>query len=392
MTYMKNTAKCLLSLATLFTFLLTSVSTVQAFRYSLTCESGRLTAFESFSNNSDDECNQFKKLGFEKCFDTKKKDLTSESIAISVPFDGYYTSRQHATYSRAKMEQIIDFAVKNEIDPYLALAFRILEYPPTQEKAKFDAYEKMWGVIPLDGPAFADFLGCRATGIVEIPGRSGKYTAFSESKLKNTLVIDPAAKEERICLENIGMGGSPHLSSGCTPDLKCCINAKIKLVKQYNTCQGIDAGDRALLLEKSSAAYLKQRINSALKRYQTLLNDPVSIISFSTQSFNGYGKYGTTEKMGNNCLDRMNFAITPLYGTGVGDLMLNSLMANSGVREMVNASLKKQSLKSAKSLFCDALGNSGKFSLNAGGFVRLQAQFMAERKNCPLKSYELRTK
>ncbi len=388
---MKLPEKHLLILATLLTNLILAASSSQAFEYNLTCEAGRLTNIES-SATDDSECSQFKKLGFENCFDTQKKNFNPESIAISVPFDGYYASREHATYSRAKMQQIIDFAVKNEIDPYLALSFRIMEYPPTQEKAKFDAYETRWGVIPLDAPAFADFLGCRISGTIDKPGIGGKFSVFSESKLKSTIVIDPAASEERICMENTGMGGSPHLTIGCTPELKCCVTAKVKLVNQYNTCKAIDAGDRSALIEKASASYLKQRINGALRRYQTLLNDPVSIIAFTTQSFNGYGKFGSTEKMSNNCLNQMNFAETPLYGAGVGDLMLNSLMANKGVREMVNVSLKKFSKKNVNSLFCNALGNNGIYSVQAGAFAGLQQQFMAGRKNCPAKTYQLKVK
>lgn len=374
------------------TNLLIGTQPAMAFNYDLTCEQGRLAAFDSAADADGAECAQFKKLGFEKCFDTRKKDNSPDSIALSVPFDGYYTSREHATYSRAKMQQIIDFAIKNEIDPYLALAFRIMEYPPTQEKAKFDAYETRWGVIPLDAPAFADYLGCRVSGVIDKPGSGGKFSVFSESSLKSTIVIDEKASEEKICMENTGMGGSPRLTIGCTAELKCCVNAKVKLVTEYNTCKSIDKDDRTLLLEKASASYLKQRINSALRKYQTLLNDPISILAFTTQSFNGYGKYGITEKMSNNCLNRMNFSETPLYGAGVGDLMLNSLMANNGVRDMVTTSLKKFSKKNAKSLFCDALGSNGNHSLEAGAFAAFQQQFMADRKNCPAKTYQLKVK
>ena len=88
----------------------------------------------------------------------------------------------------------------------------------------------------------------------------------------------------------------------------------------------------------------------------------------------------------------MNFAETPLYGAGVGDLMLNSLMANKGVRDMVNVSLKKFSKKNVKSLFCNALGDNGNYSMQAGAFASLQGQFMTDRRNCPAKTYQLKTR
>ena len=99
-----------------------------------------------------------------------------------------------------------------------------------------------------------------------------------------------------------------------------------------------------MILSMAAASYIKGRFQYAAKEKAAKINDPAMKLSIVAQSFNGYGKFGVSEKtMGiKHCLNNFDFSQKPLYGAGAAELMLNSFLANSNIRDMVAVELKKE--------------------------------------------------
>jgi hypothetical protein len=366
---------------------------VLAFDYNFDCTQGRLKSFTSAPADDSMDCKNYLKLGFAKCFDSAKRnpDPKSPYMQISTPIDGYYSSKESSTYVKAKISEIIKIAVNSQTDPYMAVAIAMLEAPPTKERGAMEndliGYGQFYGVLPIDAIGFADFLGCEAQAMSKTTG----IRRLNAPKSKQPLIIDEGAPEISLCQMDIRTGNAPHVKTNCTTQYTdCCRPARMK-VTSTKVCDSLPGEKLKQVLNASVGNYMQSRFQYAFKNKASHISDPAEKLAMAAQSYNGYGKYGVTEKtFQNKCLNRVDFSQTPIYGAGASDLMLNSVMANSEVREMVAAELKKAKQSSPVSYLCQAYGREGSHSISGFAFSDYSQKLLDGRPNCPAKTYALK--
>lgn len=97
-------------------------------------------------------------------------------------------------------------------------------------------------------------------------------------------------------------------------------------------------------------------------------------ISHALQAFNGYGVFGSSEEMDNNCLEGINMNAQPVYGARAADLMINGLMNNPAIREIVKR--KQNSVgRAPTSMFCLQSG-SGVHKIDGLKFLNEQKNYL----------------
>lgn len=156
----------------LFFITLLFSGSASALTHALECNNqGKLVKYTTISSESDQGICEgtFKALGRD-CFDMAGKSSPDE-LKILSPLSSYYSNRS-STYDSRKVQGLIESAVKNNQDPYLALGTVLIENPatlkdPEKEKATnfwgelfSDLYESTYGEIPLDEVAVIDAMGC----------------------------------------------------------------------------------------------------------------------------------------------------------------------------------------------------------------------------------------
>lgn len=350
-----------------------------AYDYSMSCADKKLTKFVSNSEQKSDDCKTFILNGFSKCFDSRKPNQSSEMITLSTPNDQYYKSKESSRYSRKKIQGIIDSAVKAGNDPYLTLAIVVTENPPLFDDED-PSYAEHYGMIPLDAIGVADTFACDQV--------QNTYGA-KEQKFKNRgplkrFVIDVKGVDQNVCiLKNTKAGHSAkfYREDRPAPD-DCCMILKAD-IKGYEKDKkaGLLPGLQVKLLDLLSHEYMKNRFAYASRRAASE-KLPQSKMAVVAQSYNGFGLFGATERMKNQCLHKINMGKTPVYGAGTSEIMLNSLMNNSEISAMVAESLKKQRKDFPVSQLCTAYG-SGSHKLSGYSFTNLLQTFIGGRNNCP---------
>jgi hypothetical protein len=364
-----------------------------AFEYKFDCSRGRLRSFDSVDAEDSVECKNYLKLGFAKCFDSAKRNPDSKSLLlhISTPLDGYYSSKESSHYVKARFSEIIRTALVNNVDPYLALAIAMLEAPPTKERESKDfgliGYSSSYGVIPIDAIGFADFLSCETQAIKGLDLRR-----LNAPKVKRKIVIDAGAPEVQLCLMDFGSGGAPLMRTNCTTkSTDCCQPAQIKGIDPTKACDSVSDQKRYQILSVAAGSYMRDRFQYGFRVKANEIEDPVQKLAMVAQAYNGYGKFGVTEKyIINKCLNKLDLGKSPVYGAGASDLMLNSLMANSEVREMVSAEMKAAKVSAPVSYLCQAYGKEGSHQISGYAFSDYSQKLLADRRNCPTKSYGLK--
>ena len=367
-----------------------------AYEYEISCENKKLTKFESFSvDQSTDECKAFIANGFLQCFDSRKENKSSEAMTLSTPNDHYYQSKESSRYSRKKIQAIIDAAIKAGNDPYLALSIVITENPPLvnpNKESQTAMYSERYGSIPLDGIAVADVMGCTRT---QSGYNNNGVMIFQNGKDDlRRITVDPAGVEKRVCIINEFTAGEgsqfwiDHLPVS-NPD-NCCVKVKAdakwfgKPVAAADAQGGEDFLDNELknkLLDAMAQKYMSTRFSVAQSR-AALERLPEAKMAITAQAYNGYGKFGVSEGIANRCLQKMNMGVTPVYGAGTSEIMLNSLMNNSEIEGMVSESLKKNKKDHPVSYLCSSYG-AGTHKVDGYVFTNLLQGYIGQRKSCP---------
>ncbi len=374
--------------------------TSEALDYHFTCSMGRLISFESKIDESSSECKLFLKQGFKTCFDTRKDSSKAQSslISISTPIDHYYVSKESTDYLRSELEEVVRFAVSNDLDPYLMLAIKILESPPTQRSLNdkinngIDLYKSQYGLIPLDGIAVADFFGCKVGPLEQTQTDSFRQvTGLGKTK---EIVIAKTGTSKKICLGKLQTGVEPNFIMNCEKFTTCCADIIGDWANaSTRQCDDIKSQEvRQMILSLAAGSYIKRRFQYAAKEKISGVSDPGMKLSIIAQSFNGYGKFGIAEKtMGTkHCLNNFDFSQKPLYGAGAAELMLNSFLANSEIREMVAVELKKSKKNAPASNLCGAYGSDESHTISAYTFSNQMKQFLENQDKCIQKTYLLK--
>lgn len=375
-----------------------------AYEYQITCADKKLTRFENVTvNQNTDECKAFVANGYSNCFDSRKPNKSSELMTLSMPNDHYYQSKESTKYHRKTVQQIIDSAIKAGNDPYLALAIVVTENPPLAGRkvvgglTSAQSYASDFGTIPLDAIAVGDTMGCDRestgydNGLIDLKNRSPRLKRFVE---------DPAGKDHTVCLENFAAGQSASfiMVDKARAD-ECCMVVKTKpagfVHEPVRDAEKADQvfsypGDqlRAKILEIMAHKYMQNRFISASQR-SARMKLPEEKMAMYAQSFNGFGKFGITEPMSNQCLYRVHMGTTPVYGAGTSEIMLNSLMNNSEIENMVSESLRKQKKAHPESYLCASYG-AGSHKVSGYAFTGLLEKYIGDRKTCPNHTNKLK--
>ena len=377
-----------------------------AYDYQVSCAGNKLTKFENISVNQEtDECKAFKSSGYLACFDSKKVARSPKHITLSTPNDHYYKSKESTRYSRKTVQEVVDSAIKNGNDPYLALATVVTENPPVDDgKTVVDglnaneSYASDFGTVPLDAIAVGDTMGCErevtgygANGMIDLKNRSTKI---------KTLVDDPSGINHLVCLDSFVSGQSASFYSvGVRREDECCISVKAKASgfarEAYKDEKGKDQvltyPNRELrkrILDMLAHKYMQSRYQVAKER-SIGLRTPEEKMAMTAQAFNGFGRFGVSEAMDNRCLHKVHMGTTPIYGAGTSEIMLNSLMNNSEVNDMVLKSLRTNKKSHPESQLCAAYG-AGTHTVSGYAFTGLLGQYLNNRKACPDYSNKLK--
>jgi hypothetical protein len=118
----------------------------------------------------------------------KKVNPSRELIKLIYPFKGLNSNKSASNYDSKKIENIIELALSEGVDPLLALGILINENPPLVTKDienKSTEYENLFGIIPIDGIALYDFMGCKILSKELIKNDSDIFTVYLKAqKLK----------------------------------------------------------------------------------------------------------------------------------------------------------------------------------------------------------------
>lgn len=378
---------------------------VPAYEYQVSCHEKKLTKFENVTvNQNTDECRAFLSNGYLSCFDSKKANGSSDLITLSTPNDHYYKSKESSKYSRKRVQEIIDGAIKAGSDPYLTLAIVMTENPPIVSNRKVidglsssESYASDYGNVPLDAIAVADTMGCDrqtngydSNGMVQVNNRSSRLKKF---------IDNPQGKDNIFCMENritAGVSAQFFLTDKARED-DCCVVLKSNLSDFVHEPVREPADQvysypnrqlRARILDLLAHKYMQNRFQSAQQRAAGLRN-PEEKMAMVAQSFNGFGKFGVSEPMNNQCLHKLHMGTTPVYGAGTSEIMMNSLMNNSEIQDIVSDSLKANKVAHAESYICAAYG-SGTHKVSGYTFTNLLGNYLGDRKTCPQYTNKLK--
>lgn len=392
-----------MKLSSLFSVFIFLSLDAAAFDYQLACEGRKLTKFENVSvNQNSEECAAFKANGYTVCFDSKKINRSPHLITLSTPNDHYYQSKESNRYSKSQVQQIIDSAIKAGNDPYLTLAIVMNENPPIVsqqkniDKSQSQSYLSSFGAVPIDAIAVADTMGCDRektgyddNGLIVVRNRGSQLRQFVEN---------PKGKKHIVCIDNFAAGESPtFFVSSKKPENSCCMMLTSNpsgIVHQ--AMREVEDGVfsypndelRLKILDMMAQRYMRSRFVAAQDKAVTFKR-PEERMAITAQAFNGFGRLGVTESINNQCLSKVHMGTTPIYGAGTSELMVNTLMNNSEIKDMVTKSLTRQNKPYIESYLCSAYG-SGEHSVSGYAFTGLLRDYLSGRKSCPQYTNKLK--
>lgn len=361
----------------------TTQAVVAAYRYDLRCQDKKivwLNTGEKPPPSSD--CQTFLKNGFSKCYDTRKTPASPNAITISAPNDQYYSSKESDKYDRRAIQEVIRTAVLAGNDPYLALSLVVVENPPMVDSVKDDLYSRAYGHIPIDKIGIADVFNCDAQ-IESYNSQKSMKTYINKGELRE-FNIDPREPQRIICLTpGAKVGSAPAFGVLRVPNEKyCCSKIRIKMNTQI-----ADHESSRRLRSYLANEYIEKRFKTGVKRAEKM-DTPAEKMATIAQAYNGYGTFGATEKMKNSCLTRVDMGKTPVYGSGVSETMLNSLMNNSEIKKMIDDATRSVGQKPS-SYLCQAYGD-GDHKISGTAFIALQKRYIGSRPHCPRHTYALK--
>jgi hypothetical protein len=370
--------------------------------------------------------------------ETGSRSKKPDAIALYNEFDSYVANRSSNNYDKLKIQEIIDLAIKNKVDPYAAISIAIMENPPLKGNRYSDSniYEMFYGPLPVDDLAGIDLFGCKLARNVNELGSNKKISeedVIHFKQLKTEIkhkedTHDPIYPEEiselrknqpekydqldcfsrkPFCIgyvipKNRGLtefnisrnsdGSDNKTVYACRGDERTFAGSNLSFdfvdrndpskccakiqVDKKDIASGIAA---RLLKTVIGLEYMKKKIQSSYKHLKSE-TDKSKMLSLLFQRYNGLGKINVTEKMTKNCLSGMDMSKTPVYGTESSDIMLNMLMSNNEISNMVESALKKYSEK-PKSILCITYG-SGIHILETKEVVELQKKYLTNQSSC----------
>lgn len=323
-------------------------------------------------------------------------------------------------FDRNKIQDIITQAIKNNVDPYFALAISIMEAPPYLKARDRSGIADLGGEAgaTVNNVALADSLGCRVSKKPKELGTLNKTTLQDLAKYKDLLTLfkkckveedtkactswteldtdyqkleqqDPEKAQQITCFNGPACKGiaipNPNpktidFTSDSSTNIqvsKVCLNstvnanyATLATTVQPNLCCAtikMSSGDNA---EKKLKLFAFMHLLSKLQKQEAPAGlTPPEKIAWLIQGFNGRGIINGVSK----CVSGLNMSKTPMNGAIAGDLMVNTLLSNPEVRSMVERISTKQKLQQ-KSLFCMVLGE-GLHQINSLNFPDLQKKY-----------------
>lgn len=366
-------------------FLFMADVALTAYGYDLHCQDKKMVWLNTSEKPPpSSECQAFLKSGFSKCYDTLKTASLPQTMTISMPNDQYYSNKESDKYDREIIQDIIQTAVKAGNDPYLILSLVLVENPPFLNNEDSSSYASEYGLIPVDKVGIADVFNCDSQ-VVQYDAQFKAKTYINKGRLRE-FTIDPGARPKMICLNRgAAVGDSYQLTLESKPnnDL-CCATINVRFagfVLDYTTSQKI----KSFL----SNEYIKRRFNSAVINRTKSINEPQKKMAMIAQAYNGYGVFGAREKVQNKCLAGINMGNTPVYGAGVSEIMLNSVMNNSEIKAMVDKAITTTG-EQPNSYLCEAYGD-GDHKISGYAFTGLLKSYIGpHKKHCPNRTYALK--
>jgi len=275
----------------------------------------------------------------EYCENLKSPKFSDKRITIVYKDDGFNRNK-NGSYLKDDIESIIEKAIYEGVDPYLAVSVLLLENPPLPTEKSF-GYKLLYGVLPIDAIAAYDQLGCikKETIYNGIVIMAANGTPLSKVKVPGTiwsqknifpLKLDYMKKSGFETKESLLCSDETKFSSGHPPSFRiirpedtstiknqCCIKVETNRLAddQYNDVLGTIA-----------MKFLKSTVQDCIGK---------SPAPYCIQKYNGLGCFNCTEQMNNQCLNGVVMADRPVYGHRALDLMAQSLMTNPELNKLI---------------------------------------------------------
>lgn len=328
----------------------------------------------------------------ESCEKFNGRAPTSETLKISYNDDGFNKNKNGA-YIKKDLESIIEKAIYEGVDPYLAISVLLLENPPVASD-KSAEYKKNYGTLPIDAIAMYDIIGCNGknedSGVIKdktvLDIAVKKYQALAKLKDGTNEYLQLSNEVQQLAYsavdENLDNLDLAYTQIQCAafknnPSLRCAgtvgsqkniFPLKLDYMKRsgFRNYQGLmcsaiaqfRSGDAPRFVEtdKADAENMKNKccvsINTnresddqyedilgslAMKYMKRTVQDCIgkSPTPYCVQKYNGLGCFNCTEKMDNQCLNGVVMADRPVYGHRALDLMAQSLMTNPELNKII---------------------------------------------------------
>jgi hypothetical protein len=371
-------------------------------------------------------------------FDTRVLGRSGDKIGVFSATDSHSSNRNSDQYDRAFVQRAVDLAIQHGIDPYYQLSTLIVERPPHDYAAAskvmpWRMYYDDYGIPPIDAIAAAEALGCTLTSqpgqrqadgvihrnytpqgakrVLEIDQRVEPVSGRTEVR---TLALLPFRTGQPPRFELIDTAPENGVEGPCAR--LCCVRYRFSagagssifptFIEAAEPGQAGAESDPDLGRYVRRSSRLKPEAESHARITQVLAHrfkedtwsragrldfvrsqrDPFRRLALRAQAYNGYGVAGASERS-NSCMNGINGRFSPVYGSGVMDLTLNMFMSNSEIREMVEASARRQG-REVSSVICRELG-AGAHRIDPAVFSRQQRQFLAGRPGCTPRTYQI---
>lgn len=329
-------------------------------------------------------------------------------IPIKYNFAGLNRNK-NGNYEADALEDIVEKALNEGVDPYLALSILLIENPPSVGSSRSDSYRREYGNFPIDAIAAYDILNCYSGTPLEkqikTTAELKKLAAMKYSKMYDEIgkLKDPElALVEVECEQSknnpqercsklltqqkqvpqldltFQAGGSVATSQYliCTNDYKATPGARpvfwIPDASDKNHCCAnvkSNLGENDVLADFAGALgmkYLKKTIQDCTA---------TSSATYCVQKYNGLGCFNCSEKSKNDCLNGIIMSDRPVYGARAMDLVVNSLMTNSEINKMILKVSRRMKRKVA-SVLC--LKGSADQVIDTSQYYREQKSYLLE--------------
>ena len=318
---------------------------------------------------------------------------------------------KNGSYEPESFERIIEAALQEGVDPFLALSIVLLENPPTIGNGKSDEYRQNFGTVPVDSIAAYDMMGCFSEKAenpqIEDPAELKALTKLSPNALHAAV---KKFKKPEIAAAEVQCEQYKKTKSRCSSfftgqkavplfDITSIRGDSEKKIKQYRLCSrdfsavigkfaNFEKPGEALG-PKNCCADIKSNLSSAesheeflgrlgLKYVKNKVQDCASKaeLTYCVQKYNGLGCFNCSrnqEQMKSDCLHGMVMSDRPVYGARAMDLMVNSLMTNRLVEELV-LKVSRRTQSPVISILC--FNKPGQHKIDSASYEKEQKEYL----------------